>query len=338
MRAAMVVVAFASLQATASLDTTLARLHAYLTDYEPQLTRLMADEWMQQTHVRPTQARLGESTWRELKSEIAQEIGELDRLVDQLGQYLIAYESQLTTVVADETYEQSELRPASRTSLRLARKRKLASDIAFLRLPGESLWFGVREVRTVDGKPVVTNEGRLRELLKKLDAGSLEQAAKIVAHSSQYNLGGLRTVNMPTTPLEILHPDHHVQFEFKLRNTSKIDGTPTRRLDFEEFDVPTLVSGTNGAPVFIRGSAWIEPGSGTLWRVEMTLRPKPDPRAPIQFQNYLRVDFMRHAELKMMVPKEMRETFWIPGGLGEGRALYSNFRQFTTSARIVPQR
>ncbi len=269
----------------------------------------------------------------------AQDISELDLLVNKLGQYLIAYESQLTTVVATETYDQAELRPVTRTSFRVARRRKLASDVAFLRLPGESLWFGLRDVRTVDGKPVAQNEGRLQDILKRLDAAAIKEAAQIVAQSAQHNLGGIRTVNMPTTPLELLHPDHHVQFEFKLRGTSKIDKTPVRQLDFEEFDEPTLVSGTDGTPVFILGSAWIEPASGTLWRVELTLRPKLSVVAARRIDNnYLRVDFMRHAELKMMVPKEMRERFWIPEGMGEGRAQYANFRQFTTSARIVPQR
>lgn len=267
----------------------------------------------------------------------AQNASELDLLVDKLAQYLVAYESQLTTVIANETYDQAELEPVSRMSYRVARKRKLASDVAFLRLPGESIWFGLREVRTVDGKPVVQNEVRLQEILQKLDAAAMKQAATIVAQSAQHNLGGIRTVNMPTTPLAVLHPDHHVQFEFKLRGTSKIDRTPVRQLDFKEFDEPTLVSGTDGTPVFIFGSAWIEPANGTLWRVELTLRPKLSVAAPRRIDNnYLRVDFMRHADLNMMVPKEMRERFWIPGGMGEGRAQYSNFRQFTTSARIVP--
>ena len=38
----------------------------------------------------------------------------------------------------------------------------------------------------------------------------------------------------------------------------------------------------------------------------------------------------------MMVPKEMIEAFFVAGGRGEGRAKYSNYRRFTTSARIVP--
>ena len=38
-----------------------------------------------------------------------------------------------------------------------------------------------------------------------------------------------------------------------------------------------------------------------------------------------------------MVPRTMTEVFSVPRGRGEGRATYSNFRRFGTSARIVPQ-
>jgi hypothetical protein len=65
------------------------------------------------------------------------------------------------------------------------------------------------------------------------------------------------------------------------------------------------------------------------------VRPKAEMRSA-RVHTTLRVDYMPHRELGMMVPEEMRETFWVPGGRGEGHARYSNFRQFATSARIVP--
>ncbi|MGH9176516.1 MAG: hypothetical protein ACRD1H_19250, partial [Vicinamibacterales bacterium] len=126
-------------------------------------------------------ARCSLCLWPSRSPYRAQEIGELDLFLDRLGQYLIAYEAQLSTVVADERYEQSELRAVSRTNFHVARRRTLASDVAFLRLPGESTWFGVRDVRMVDGKPVVANDAQLQQLLKRLDAGALEEAARIVA-------------------------------------------------------------------------------------------------------------------------------------------------------------
>jgi hypothetical protein len=277
----------------------------------------------------------------------AQPSGEvtLDLLLDRLGTYLTSYEAALATVIADENYQQQELvtqgvpgtNRAQSIVTTVRRKRTLESEVAFLRLPGGSSWFGVRDVRKVDGKPVVENAAGLQRLLERLDASSLREAAAIVIRSSQHNLGGLRTVNMPTVPLEILHPVHHVQFAFKLSGSDRIGGVRTSRLDFEEFDEPTIILSTEGGPMFIKGRAWIEPDNGRLWRVELTVTPRVQGRTLRQFENRMRVDYTPHAALAMMVPKEMSENFWIRGGRGEGRARYANFRQFATSARIVPQ-
>jgi hypothetical protein len=269
-----------------------------------------------------------------------QTIGELDLLLERLGQYLIAYESQLTTVVGDERYEQSQLQPMGRSRSMFNQSRRLDSEIAFLRLPGEAIWYGVRDVKRVDG--VQVDEGvktpQLDELLKRLDAASMQEAATIVAKSAQYNLGGARTMNMPTTPLAVLHPENHVRFVFKVKGTTTIERRRTKRLDFEEFDEPTLVSGSEGTPFFLNGSAWIEPDSGRLWRVELTLKPKTDDvQMARAVQNRLRVDYTELPALNMMVPKEMWEVFWVSGGRGEGHARYSNYRQFATAAKIIPQ-
>jgi hypothetical protein len=220
----------------------------------------------------------------------------------------------------------------------LLRQRRLQSDVAFQRLPDDSAWFGVRDVRRVDGRTVAGEGGQLESLLKHFDARGVEAAAQIVARSAAHNLGTMRTINMPTVPLEILHPDHYVQFAFKINRRMKIEGAQTVRIDFEEFDTPTIIRGTDGSNVFINGSAWIDLASGALWRVDLTMSPHEDADLRRRFAtNQLRVDFTRHRQLGMLVPKQMVEVFWMDRGRGEGRAEYSNFRQFTTSARIVPQ-
>jgi hypothetical protein len=48
------------------------------------------------------------------------------------------------------------------------------------------------------------------------------------------------------------------------------------------------------------------------------------------------VTFAEHPQLEMLLPERMHEVFSIGGGIGEGHARYSNFRRFTTSARIIP--
>ena len=51
----------------------------------------------------------------------------------------------------------------------------------------------------------------------------------------------------------------------------------------------------------------------------------------------LRVTFTMDKGLGILVPARMTEVFLLSGQTGEGDARYSNFRRFTTSARIVPQ-
>lgn len=274
-----------------------------------------------------------------------QESDQLDLVLNRLGLYLLQYESELSAVVASESYEQQEIRPArrvaGRTTAPLAenvRTRRLESDVAFLRLPGGASWLGVRDVLAVDKRPVTTDTTRLFALVKRFGRDSdLDEAARITAASSVHNLGSVRTINMPTTPLELLHPGHHVQYVFKLRGTDKIDGVSTTRLDFEEFDEPTIIGNPEGDPLFISGTAWVETENGRLWRAQFVVRPKSRAHLPRNFGARLRVDYMLHPELKMLVPKRMSEDFFVIGGRGVGHAKYSNFRRFSTAGRVVPQ-
>ncbi|HET9704485.1 MAG TPA: hypothetical protein VFP85_10650 [Vicinamibacterales bacterium] len=66
--------------------------------------------------------------------------------LDRLDGYWKKYESELSAVVADEELIRE-------TDGRVTRKlsRRLRSEIALLRLPGNLEWLGFRSVRTVDG-------------------------------------------------------------------------------------------------------------------------------------------------------------------------------------------
>jgi hypothetical protein len=269
----------------------------------------------------------------------AQEIGELDLILDRLGRYLSQYERELAGFVADERYEQQEILVLrrNRTVSERVQDRKLDSEVTFLLGPGDPTWLGIRDVRRVDGRPVPTSTMRLDELVQGGEPRRrAETVAKIVEASAQHHLGGARTINIPSTPLEILRADRHVQFIFRVRGHDRIEGTPTTRLDFEEFDLPTLINSVDGEPLFIRGTAWVEPESGRLWRVQLAIRPKPRAGMPATVGNRLRVDFMRHPAWDIMVPKELTEEFFVLGGRGNGRARYSNFRRFIPASAKAP--
>jgi hypothetical protein len=271
-----------------------------------------------------------------------QEVGELDLLLDKLGRYLEAYEAQLAGVVADERYEQQQILVVrrNRTVSENVMDRKLDCEITFLLGSDEPRWIGVRDVRRVDGRAVRSNAMRLDDLVQNRDQRRrTEEVAKIVVASGEHNLGSMRTINLPTTPLEILRVDQHPRFIFKVRGRDKIDGTMTTRLDFEEFDEPTMINSQDGTPLFIRGTAWMEPENGRLWRVQLQVRPKKIAAGqPSEVGSRLRVDFVPYPAWDIMLPKELSEEFFILGGRGNGHARYSNFRRYTAVAPKTPSR
>jgi hypothetical protein len=261
----------------------------------------------------------------------AQDDRNLDVLLNRLAVYLDNYEGQLSTLLADEHYVQEERRR------RTSSKRVTEAEVLFLRLPGEAEWFGVRDVKTVDGKPVTGGGVPLADLFKASGDELLTRAAAIVEASSRHNLGGRRTINMPTVPLEVLGARNHVRYIFKVGGSAKVSGVQTRRLEFHEFDEPTLVQSTDGGSLWTRGTAWIDPATGALWRAELVVGPdRPGTFRRMNLETKVRVEFTRDAGLELLVPNELIETFWIRGGVGAGRGRYSNFRKFATSARVVP--
>jgi hypothetical protein len=261
---------------------------------------------------------------------------DLDVLLDRLVTYLESYEQELSMLIADEHYVQEEHRNRRR-DVPMRIRRTTDSEVLFLRLPGHATWFGLRDTKKVDGKSVPGAGITLFELMKDARDDLLDRAAAIVEASSRHNLGGRRTINMPTVPLEALSVHNQARYIFKVGGRSRIHGVPVRRLDFEEFDEPTLVQSIEGGSLWSRGSAWLDPATGALLRAELTVGPdRPGSYRRTELESRIRVDFARDAALGLLVPKELIEHFWIRGGIGTGRGRYTNYRKFTTAARIIP--
>ena len=74
-----------------------------------------------------------------------------------------------------------------------------------------------------------------------------------------------------------------------------------------------------------RGSVWLNEATGAVYETVVADRDGGAAR--------LRVMFGEDKGLGILVPQRMQEVF----PAGEGDARYSNFRKFTTAARIVPQ-
>ncbi len=252
---------------------------------------------------------------------------EVDTVLDRLDAYLHRYESELSTVVADEELIQE-------TDGRLLRRltRRLHSEVAFIRLPGDREWLGFRNVRSVDGKPL-TGVKTLAELLANTSADTQQQTSLLVNESAKYNLGNPRTINMPNLPLELVSRKYRARYDARLAGRSRLSNRAVDEVELTEVGDPPIIY-NEGRQMQSRVRAWVDAESGALWRAEVTLRVPGDSRNP----TWLRVDFELETTLQIMVPTTMRERFnWI-ADTGTSLAHYTNFRRFQTSARIVPQR
>jgi hypothetical protein len=251
---------------------------------------------------------------------------DLDAVFERLDRYLEQYESELSSVVADEELIQEtdgRLMSSKRT-------RRLSSEVAFVRLPGNLEWLGFRSVRSVNGKPLLATK-RLAELLANSSADAIAQASMLVNDSAKYNLGNPRTTNMPNLPLVLLSRHYRHRYETKHEGRSRMRGHATDTVGLTEIGGEPIVY-NDGRQMQSHVRAWVDATSGALWRAEVELKVPGDYRNP----TWLRVDFAEDKTLKMLVPVQMRERFNFVADTGTGVATYSNFRRFQTSARIVP--
>ena len=74
----------------------------------------------------------------------------LELLLDRVSAYLLRYEPIISEVIADEDMTQWDR--ADTAFSRPAGHRRLRSEMAFMRLPGDGEWIGFRLVQHVDGR------------------------------------------------------------------------------------------------------------------------------------------------------------------------------------------
>lgn len=257
---------------------------------------------------------------------------DLDELLDRMGTYLREYETQLSSVLADESMEQ-RVRYLSGYTRRSATQR-LDSEVFFMRLPGGAEWLGFRDVQRINGRRLLERGPRIQEVLNG-NADPLAQAKAIADASAKFNFGLPRTINMPTVPLDIIHPRHRQAHRYELIGREKLRGWQTAIIGFHETGTPTLVKEPTGEDLRSSGRVWVDETTGTVARVQWVYRSE---RHGINDQAPgLKVDFATNRDLNIMVPAAMEETFDVLYARGEGSATYKNFRRFGTSARIVPQ-
>jgi hypothetical protein len=248
--------------------------------------------------------------------------------------YLTAYETTLSSLIAEERFVQWPHVSTAMSTRDDTRARTLVSDVAFVTLPGNVGWLGYRDVRTVNRRPVKRSGLALDELLKLGTDDSRERAMSLLLEGARHNLGAPRTINLPSLPLELLHVRNQGRFVIMGSDRDRAGGYPVVRLDLEETVRPTLIQRPTGGNMPSRVTAWVEPETGRLRKAEVRTK---DAQLGAWFEAVVRVEFGDDVALGVLVPTRMDEVFFDPPrGRGEGEATYSNYRRFTTSARIVP--
>jgi hypothetical protein len=254
---------------------------------------------------------------------------EVDVLLHRLTQWLVVYEPALSALVADEKLEQ-QFRPTNRSMT--AYTRRLVSTYSFIRLPGDNAWLGLREVERLNRERIKPGGPALKDILAKPGGDLYPLARDLAWRNAQHNLGSPRTTNVPTLPLELMAARHRHRFTFAIAGADRLRGAPVTRVTFNEEERPSLVRSPDGKENLpTRGVLWIAPATGALLRGEVEAYQER-----INAREWkLTVDFAMHRELNIPVPVEAREEFYMANGKGTARARYDNFRQFTTTARIL---
>ncbi len=265
--------------------------------------------------------------------------------------YVERYEPALGLVIAEEEYDQrapltdlayraagapSGSRYSSATGRRSLRarqefhERRTKADFLMMRLPtADNQWVGFRVVVEVDGREVRDRMDRVQEVLTRPTESAIAQWRAMAEESARFNLGDvLRSTNVPTFALVVLHREHRDRFEFKHVDDGRIEGRRVWVIEFEEVRGPTLiVDPIKGINVPTHGRLWVDPTDGLIARSEMkTGRPEGE------LESDITVRYQPQTDLGVWVPRDMRESYKSRGqNLFEGHARYSDYQRYGVS-------
>jgi sulfatase modifying factor 1 len=258
----------------------------------------------------------------------------LEGILNRASVYVYNFVSQLSHVVSQEDYVQDR-RQLSITVNPVpgeVRHRELKSDLMLVKLPKNVDWLPFRDVYEVDGRKVRNHDTRLAALFLDPSGTALEQARKISAESSRYNIGAMtRTINNPMMALVFLQKEYRERFEFTLGELQRRVGPEAWVVEYKETARPTLVRGANDADLPAHGRFWINARTGRILRSELAFEDS-------SVRALITTTFKPDARLGVSVPSVMEERYTLSTTQVLGRATYSHFRAFTVNTRgsIVP--
>jgi hypothetical protein len=228
----------------------------------------------------------------------------LDQILKRAGAYVVQFEKDFSFVVSDEAYEQE-------------------------RVVGTSTVAGEREGRE-------TTSRRLRsEMPPESAPGRTARLRSLRDVGARFNIGRVyRNFNDPSLVLQFLDPAYQGRFAFRSLGPERVNGLDTWKISFDEKVRPTVVRDEKGEDLSATGTIWIGRSDGAVARTSVSLRHRRSARADLV------VDYAHNSKLGMWVPVRMTERYAYLLGPTDERitctAIYSNFRRFETSARVLP--
>jgi hypothetical protein len=265
----------------------------------------------------------------------------LATVLERAARYVTAYQTQLSGIVAEETYVQ-EARRVGTAKTRGVQRRELKSDLLLVRPTNADRYVEFRDVFEVDGLAVRDRKDRLTALFITPTAETANQLKAIIDESARYNPGSIyRNINTPMLALSFVSEHFQRRFRFSLSNRRDprrpapvaTGSAPLFRvssemwvLSFRERDRPTVIRTTRGADFPSAGRLWIDPETGTVLMTELVMENR-------DMQATITVSYQSEPLLGFNVPVAMQEQYHGRTEHLEGIARYGRFRQFQVSTQ-----
>ena len=248
----------------------------------------------------------------------------------RVAAYVDSYGARAAVVVGTEEYTQQ-----ARDGGPTPETRRILADFAIVKVDALRGWQGFRDVVAVDGQPLPDRDDRLVRLLTTV-GGRYDEARRLSDESARFNIGRItRNFNVPTTALFFFSRANQDRFKFSAK---AVDNAGLWEIAYEETSRPTLIRTPAGRSVPCKGRLWVNPVDGTVVRTRLEVDGFSGGERGPRGTGWVDVEYRFVEALQMWLPASMDEEF-APGrglvaGSISGRALYSNYRQFTTSGRV----
>ncbi len=248
-----------------------------------------------------------------------------------VGDYLVRYSENLSTLVAEEEYTQ---RQPDVTQV----SRRLNSDVVFIGHKGGSI-SAFRDLYAVDNNPVRQRDDRLLKLFDTtIIAAAHAQAEALTDEALRYYMSpNLRMLDLPTLALDYLRPLNQDGSDFSLDGVRNQDGVQVAALRFKARGSSDAVPTPPGATT--DGRVWVEVATGTIRQTELIVHGKG-------FNFSATTKYSLDRALGIWVPTELLQRVDLtsaPGGFSnmgaggiaaarlslESRSRYSKFRRNT---------